>query len=180
MSASRNTCFGLSSAQIPLAANQGEQTIQCFFPKRFLPAPVAISKSDNGLKIDPKKVSFRSLFQSFYLASALKLDTCCNKYCPSVKKRNAKNERVIDRRTCMNCSLYHSTIAAMKKHKRVSQSKQQKDYLAEDLYSEESDVGDDVWVTYDELAVANGQASIFERINQCFGIYTFLRFCPNM
>ena len=170
MSASRNTCFGLSSAQIPLAANQGEQTVQCFFPKRFLPAPAAISKSDNGLKIDPKKVSFRSLFQSFYLASALKPGTCCNKYCPSVKERNTKNERVIDRRTCMNCSLYHSTIAAMKEHKRVSQSKQQKDYLAEDFYSEESDVEDDVWVAYDELAVANGQASIFERINQCFGI----------
>ena len=45
------------------------------FPKRFLPAAVPISTSDNGLKIDPKKGSFRSLFQSFYLVLTLKLDT---------------------------------------------------------------------------------------------------------
>ena len=50
------------------------------------------------------------------------------------------------------------------------QSKQQKDCFAEDLSSEASDVEDDVWVTYDELTVADGQANIFERINQCFGI----------
>ena len=40
--------------------------------------------------------------------------------------------------------------AATKKHKRVCQSKQQKNWLAEDLSSEESDVEDDVWVTDDE------------------------------
>ena len=139
-------------------------------PKRFLPAPVPISTSDNGLKIDPKKGSFRSLFQSFYLASTLKLGTCYDEYCPSLQERNAKDERVIDRRTCKNCSLYHSTIAAMKKDKRVCQHKQEKDCLAEELSSEESDVEDDVWVTDDELTGADGQANIFERINQCFGI----------
>ena len=109
---------------------------QMFFPKLFLPAPVPISPSDNGLKIDPKKDSFRSLFQSFY--------TCYDKYCPSLQERNAKNEGVTDRQRCKNCSLYHSTIAATKKQKRVCQSKQQKDCLAEDLSSEESDVEDDV------------------------------------
>ena len=30
MSASRNTCFKLSSSQIPFAAKHGQQTIQCF------------------------------------------------------------------------------------------------------------------------------------------------------
>ena len=90
MSASRNTCFKLSSAQIRLAANHGEQTIQCFFQKQFLPAPVPISPSDNGLKIDPKKGPFRSLFQSFYLASAIKSDTCYDEYCPSLQERNAR------------------------------------------------------------------------------------------
>ena len=44
----------------------------------------------------------------------------------------------------------------MKKHKRACQSKQQKDCLAEDLSSEESDVEGDVWVTDDELTVADG------------------------
>ena len=57
---------------------------------------------------------------------------------------------------CKNCSLYHSTIAAMKKHKRVCQSKQQKDCLAEDLSLEESVVEDDAWGTYDELSVVDG------------------------
>ena len=59
--------------------------------------------------------------------------------------------KVIDRRAYKNCSLYHATIAAMKK-----QSKQQKDCFAEDLSFEASDVEDDVWVTYDELTVADG------------------------
>ena len=58
----------------------------------------------------------------------------------------------------------------MKKHKRVCQSKQQKDCLAEDLPSDESDVEDHVWVTDDELTAADGQANIFKHINQCFGI----------
>ena len=58
----------------------------------------------------------------------------------------------------------------MKKHKRVCQSKQQKDCLAEDLFSEESDVEGDVWATDDELTAADGQADIFERVNQWFGI----------
>ena len=154
MSASRNSCFKLSSAQIRLAANH--RAIQCFFPKRFLPTPVPISLSDNGLKIDPKEGWFRSLFQSFCLASTWKLDTNYHEYCPSLQESNAKNKRVIDRRMCKNCSLYHSTIAAMKKHKRVCQSKQQKDCLAEDLSLEESDVEDDAWGIYDELTVVDG------------------------
>ena len=44
----------------------------------------------------------------------------------------------------------------MKKHKRVCQSKQQKDCLAEDLSLEESDVEDDAWGIYDELTVVDG------------------------
>ena len=95
-----------------------------FFPKQFLPVPVTISTSDNGLKIDPKKGSFRSLFHFFYLASTLRLDTCCSEYCPSLQEKNAKNEGVIDWHTCKNCSLYHSTVAAMKKLKSVCQNKQ--------------------------------------------------------
>ena len=63
-----------------------------FFPKRFLPPPMPISASNNNLKIDSKKVSFRSLFQSFYLASTLNFDTCCNEYFPSLQERNPKNE----------------------------------------------------------------------------------------
>ena len=38
----------------------------------------------------------------------------------------------------------------------VYQSKQQKDCLAEDLFSEESDVEEDVWVTDDELTADDG------------------------
>ena len=60
-----------------------EKKLSNVFPQRFLPAPVPVSTSDNGLKIDPLKGSFRSLFQSFYLASTLKLDTCYDEYCSS-------------------------------------------------------------------------------------------------
>ena len=42
----------------------------------------------------------------------------------------------------------------MKKHKRVYHCKQQKNCLAEDLFSEE-DVEDDVWVKDDELTESN-------------------------
>ena len=119
MPASRNTCFKLSSAQIRLAVNHEEQTIQFFFPKRLLPAPVSISSSDIGLKIDPNKAS---LFQSSYLASIL--DICYKKYCLSLQEKIANNERVIDRHTWKNCLLFHLTIAAIKKHRRVCQSKQ--------------------------------------------------------
>ena len=38
------------------------------------------------------------------------------------------------------------------------------------LSSEESDAEDDVSVIVDELKVPDGQANIFELINQCFGI----------
>ena len=35
------------------------------------------------------------------------------------KKKNAEGERIIERCSCKICKLYHSTIAAMKEHKRV-------------------------------------------------------------
>ena len=82
--------------------------------------------------------------------------------------RIAKNERLIDRQTCKNCSLYYLTIAAMKKRKRVYHCKQQKDCLAEDLLFEEKDVEDDVWVKDDELTVADGQANVFKLLNHIF------------
>ena len=103
MSASRNTCFKLSNAQIRLDTNHRGKTIQCFFKVIF-----TSSRANLNIKFDPKKGSIRSLFQSFYLASILKLDTCCNEYRPSPQERNVKNERVIDRRTSKNSSL--STI----------------------------------------------------------------------
>ena len=53
---------------------------------------------------------------------------------------------------------------------QASMSKKTTAKLPEDLSSEESEVGDDVWVTDDEFTVADGQANFFERINKCFGI----------
>ena len=44
------------------------------------------------------------------------------------------------------------------------------------LSSERNDAEDDVSVTVDELKVADGQANIFELINQCFGIETYYFF----
>ena len=134
MSATWNKCLKLSSAQILLAANHGWQTIQYFYQNDFYQLIMA-------WKAIHKKVH--------------------HEYCSSLQKRNAKNERAIDRRTWKNCLLYQSTIAAMKKHKGVCLSKQQKDSLAEDLISEEINVKDDLWITDAKLTVADGQANIF-------------------
>ena len=89
-----------------------------FFPQRFLPAPVPIT-AENGLQIDREKGKFQSQFQSLFLASSLKLDVCYDEYCPSLQENNAEGERIIKRRSCKICKLYHSTIAAMKEDKRV-------------------------------------------------------------
>ena len=51
-----------------------------FFPEQFLPAPVPIATSENGLQIDLEKGKFQSLFQSLFLASSLKLDVCYDEY----------------------------------------------------------------------------------------------------
>ena len=61
----------------------------------------------------------------------------------------------------------------MKKNKRVCQSKQHKDCLAEDLSPEENNVEDGLWVADDELTIADGQDNIFKCIDHCFGILTF-------
>ena len=65
--------------------------------------------------------------------------------------------------------ILYFTIKIMKKHNCACQIKKQKDCLSENS-SEESDVEDDVWAADDELTVADGQANIFQRIKQCFGI----------
>ena len=78
-----------------------------------------IATSENALQIDRAKGKFQSLFQSLFLASSLRLDVCYDEYCPSLQEKNAEGERIIERRSCKICKLYHSTIAAMKEHKRV-------------------------------------------------------------
>ena len=88
MSASRNTCFKMIKCSDSSCCKPWRANYPIFFPKQILPAPVPISISDNGLKIDSKRSSFRSLFQSFYLVTTLKLDfTCYVEYCPSLQRK---------------------------------------------------------------------------------------------
>ena len=56
-----------------------------FFPQRYLPAIVLNATSENRLKSDQVKGSFRSLFHSLFSDLSPKLDICCNEYCSSLQ-----------------------------------------------------------------------------------------------
>ena len=153
-----------------------------FFPQRFLPAPVPITTSENGLQIDRAKGKFQSLFQLLFLASSLKLDLCYDEYCPSLQEKNAESERITERRSCKICKLYHSRIVTMKEHKRVCKRSNKRRALES---SDESDAEDDSEVESDdeggsdaeiesnqskedpepEQSVINGNRNIFEQIS---------------
>ena len=65
----------------------------------------------------------------------------------------------------------------MKKHKRTCKSKQQNRCFAaaQDLFSDESDTGDeDGWLPYEELTATatpdDDTRNMFEQINECFRV----------
>ena len=89
-----------------------------FFPNRFLPPPVPLKSTIDGLSIAEGK--FGSLFQAIFLAKHA--NKCFDKFCPSLQKRDKKGKTVIERRTCWKCGKYHSTIKAMTAHKRICDS----------------------------------------------------------
>ena len=148
-----------------------------------MPAPVPIATSENGLQIDREKGKFQSLFQSLFLASSLKLDVCCDEYCPSLQEKNAEGGGIIECRSCKICKLYHSTIAATKEHKRVCKRSNKRLAVessdvsdAEDDSEVESDdeVGSDAEIESNqakedpepEQSIINGNRNIFEQINK--------------
>ena len=56
------------------------------------------------------------------------------------KKKNTEGERIIERRSCKICKLYHSTIATMKEHKRVCKRSNKRRAVES---SDQSDAEDD-------------------------------------
>ena len=60
---------------------------------------------------------FSSLFQVIFLGKYA--DKCFDKFCPSLQKVDKNGKCTIQKRTCWKCGKYHSTIKAMKMHKRT-------------------------------------------------------------
>ena len=75
---------------------------------------------------------------------------------------------------------YKKGYPDLKKAVQLEKAQKLWNYVKNDLTKFEEtvvcDIGDDAWVTDDELRVGDGQANIFERINHCFGIQTFYFF----
>ena len=141
-----------------------------FHPQRFLPPPVPVAISENGLRIDRENGAFRSLFQALYLSNALELNICYDEYCPSLQVKGTKYKTIIERRTCPQCNLYHSTITALKKRKRECKNgwQQQTEFIPSPEVSDESEAEVDERLTIDDLTTTG--ANIFERIDKMSGM----------
>ena len=116
----------------------------------------------------------------------MKLDVCYDEYCPSLQEKNAEGERIIERRSCKICKLYHSTIVAVMEQKQVCKRSNKRRAVES---SDESDAEDDSEVeSGDEVGIdaeiesnqekedpepeqfiINGNRKTFEQINNFFG-----------
>ena len=63
-------------------------------------------------------------------------DNCFDKFCPSLQKVDKNGKSTIQKRTCWKCGKYHSTIKAMKMHKRTCEGE------SDDGESEEREDGE--------------------------------------
>ena len=106
-----------------------------YFPQRFLPGPIVISRDADGIGIpdpdtardadgigipDPDtarsipKPYFSSLAQRLgYVSTKISADASFDLYCPSIS--NAE----IQKRACNVCGIYHASQASMQRHKTV-------------------------------------------------------------
>jgi len=92
-------------------------------PSGFLPPPIPLLQTSEGLKAPDPGNQIGSKFTSLFLALAVKSDVLprsltgyhsmsYDAYCPSVQS-------VLMRRTCKKCGLYHTSLSALKGHTRV-------------------------------------------------------------
>ena len=103
-----------------------------YFPDRFLPPPIPLKSTVDGLEISEGK--FGSLFQAICLAKHA--EKCFDKFCPSLQKVDNKGKTTIEKHTCWKCGRYHSTIKSMISHKRTCDGYQDD---SDDDGNEESD-----------------------------------------
>ena len=132
-----------------------------FFPDRFLPPPIPIAAFSKGLEINSDSGKFRSLFQGLYLQQALKLNICYDEHCPSLQKKNALGKTILQRRKCPKCHLYHSTIAAMSKHKKMCGT-------TDDMCDEDDSEDAFPALSADQFSTSD---NIFDCLNRFFGQY---------
>ena len=90
---------------------------------RFLPPPIPLMQTSEGLKAPEPESQIGSKFTSLFLAMVVKQDVlprCLtgyqampfDAYCPSVQS-------VLMRRICKKCGLYHASMTSLKAHTRV-------------------------------------------------------------
>ncbi|CAF3921937.1 unnamed protein product [Rotaria sp. Silwood1] len=96
-------------------------------PQRFLPSPFPFKVSSNGISIaelSDKDGRFVDLYQRLQLDNILPTVNVSYDYnCPSVQGE-------LQKRTWPVCCLYHPSVAAMKRHKRLHSSKYLKEQKA--------------------------------------------------
>ena len=110
-----------------------------YFPQRFLPPPIPITNTTDGLSVSPEKRYFGSLFQAIYFQ---KFSTeCFDQFCPSLQKRDKNGITTLKKRTCWKCRKYHSTIKAMNQYERYCDGAQESD--SSDESDHDDDYGDD-------------------------------------
>lgn len=87
------------------------------FPKRFLPAPVKMRRTQAGPEVPlPSDEKASDFFPN--LGTRLLLDKMIgvpnmphDRYCPSKQKN-------LDRRVCPECGIYYPSMAALKRHQK--------------------------------------------------------------
>ena len=119
-----------------------------YFLERFLPPPVLLKSTVDGLEISEAK--FGSFFQAIFLVKYA--DKCFDKFCPSLQKVDKKGKSTIQKRTCWKFGKYHLTIKAMDSHKSDQEDEDEEN--VED-YIEVEFIGDDE--TYERLNWTGGE-----------------------
>ena len=107
-----------------------------YFPERFLPPPVPLKSTIDGLEISEGK--FGWLFQAIFLAKYA--EKWFGKFCPSLQKVDKKGKSTIQKRTNWKCGKYHSTIKAVNSHNRTCDGYE---YKSDDEESEEDEDEDE-------------------------------------
>ena len=142
-----------------------------------MPAPIPLGACKYGLEVTSKG-HFNSLFMSLHL-NRITNPKCYDHHCPSLQATDKNGLKVIEKRTCPTCRLYHSTIKAMKAHKRfcLDQEIEEDDSVdllfldtQEDVEEEELEQEEQGLYEQDLLDHVEISGNIFHKINHCFGI----------
>ena len=69
-----------------------------YFTQRFLPPPIPITNTTDGLSVSPEKGHFGSLFQALCFQKFSM--ECFDHFCPLLHKRDRNGKTTLEKRTC--------------------------------------------------------------------------------